>query len=76
VRAQFLRIKARRGPMKAIVAVASSMLTAAYHMLRTGALYEDLGERYFDTRDRTKLVRRLVRRLSDLGVEVEVKTAA
>ena len=29
VRAQFLRIKARRGPMKAIVAVAASMLTAA-----------------------------------------------
>jgi len=38
LRAQFLRIKARRGPMKAIVAVAASMLTAAYHMLLTGAL--------------------------------------
>jgi len=76
VRAQFLRIKARRGPMKAIVAVAASLLTAAYHMLCTGALYQDLGEHSFDTRDRTKLVRRLVRRLTDLGVQVEVKTAA
>jgi transposase len=76
LRAQFLRIKARRGPMKAILAVAASMLTAAYHMLRTGAAYEDLGEHYFDSRDRVKLVRRLVRRLGDLGVQVELKGAA
>jgi transposase len=76
LRAQFLRIKARRGPMKAILAVAASMLTAAYHMLRTGAAYEDLGERYFDSRDRLKLVRRLVRRLGDLGVQVRVTEAA
>jgi transposase len=76
LRAQFLRIKARRGPMKAILAVAASMLTAAYHMLRTGAVYEDLGELYFDTRDRLKLVHRLVRRLGDLGVRVELKEAA
>jgi transposase len=76
LRAQFLRIKARRGPMKAILAVAASMLTAAYHMLRTGAVYQDLGERYFDTRDRLKLVHRLVRRLGDLGVQVELKEAA
>ena len=76
LRAQFLRIKARRGPMKAILAVAASMLTAAYHMLRTGAVYEDLTEGYFDTRDRLKLVHRLVRRLGDLGVQVELKGAA
>jgi transposase len=76
LRAQFLRIKARRGPMKAILAVAASILTAAYHMLQTGAVYEDLGEHYFDTRDRVKLVRRLVRRLGDLGVQVELKGAA
>ena len=44
-----------RGAKKAIIAVAASMLTAAYHMLRTGAVYDDLGERYFDARDRAKL---------------------
>ena len=76
LRAQFLRIKARRGPMKAILAVAASILTAAYHMLRTGAVYQDLGPHYFDTRDRLKLVRRLVQRLSDLGVQIELKGAA
>jgi hypothetical protein len=52
------------------------MLTAAYHMLRTGAVYEDLGAGYFDARDRLKLVRRLVRRPGDLGVEVQLSEAA
>jgi hypothetical protein len=37
--AQFLRIKARRGPKKAILAVAASMLTAVWHMLSDGVGY-------------------------------------
>jgi transposase len=76
LRAQFLRLKTRRGPMKAIVAVAASMLTAAYHMLRTGQPYRDLGDAYFDTRDRNRITRRLIRRLHDLGLDVEVQPAA
>ncbi len=76
LRAQFLRLKARRGPMKAIIAVAASMLTAAYHMLRTGQPYRDLGDAYFDTRDRSRIARRLIRRLHDLGLDVEVRPAA
>jgi transposase len=76
LRAQFLRIKSRRGPMKAIVAVAASMLTAAYHILRDGVPYRELTGAYFDTRDRTKLTKRLIRRLADLGVQVDIRTAA
>jgi hypothetical protein len=45
-------------------------------MPRTGAAYEDLGEHSFDTRDRVELVRRLVRRLGDLGVRGELEGAA
>ena len=62
--------------MKAILAVAASILTAAYHMLRDGVPYRDLTAGFFDQRDRTKIVKRLVRRLNDLGLEVEVKAAA
>ena len=36
LQAQFLRLKTRRGPKKAILAVAASMLTATYHMLQRG----------------------------------------
>jgi transposase len=76
LRAQFLRLKSRRGPMKAIVAVAASMLTAAYHILRDGVPYRELTGAHFDTRDRTQLTKRLIRRLADLGVQVEIRSAA
>jgi len=73
--AQFVRLKSRRGPKKAIVAVAASMLTAAYFMLRDGVAYHDLGGRYLADRDKHHVTRRLLRRLRDLGVVVEVKAA-
>jgi transposase len=76
LRSQFLRIKSRRGPKKAILAVASSMLGAAYFMLRDGVEYRDLGNDYFDRRDKQKSINRLVRRLEDLGCKVELKEAA
>ena len=40
LQAQFHRLRARRGAKKAIGAIAASMLTAAYHMLKDGALYQ------------------------------------
>jgi transposase len=76
LRAQFLRLKSRRGAQKAIVAVAASMLTSAYHILRTGQPYRDLGPHHFDRRDKTKVARRLVRRLMDLGLRVHVEEVA
>jgi len=74
--AQFHRIRARRGAKKAVVAVAASMLTAAYHMLLRSKPFEDLGADYFDRRDKNKQVGRLVRRLEALGLKVTIETAA
>ena len=70
--AQFHRIRARRGPKKAIVAVAASILTAIYHMLKDGTMYQDLGPNHFDRRDHERQKRRLVQRLADLGYDVEL----
>ena len=70
LRAQFLRLKSRRGPKKAILAVAASMLTAAYHMLRQNVFYKDLGPDYFESKDKERRVKHLLRRLEDLGVHV------
>jgi transposase len=72
LRAQYHRIKTRRGGKKAILAVAASMLTACFFMLRDGVQYRELGADYLDKRDATRTVNRLVRRLRDLGVSVEV----
>jgi transposase len=64
-------LKARRGAKKAFLAVPASMLTAAYFMLRDGVEYEDLGPDRFDRHDKTKTIRRLLKRLTDLGCNIE-----
>jgi hypothetical protein len=43
------RLRSRRGAKKAIGAVAASLLTTIYHMLKNGTLYEDLGANYFES---------------------------
>ena len=75
LKALFHRISARRGPKKAAIAVAASMMTAAYHMLKNGVEYNDLKDTYFDTRDRLSLANRLIKRLNALGLNVQVQTA-
>ena len=62
--------------MKAIIAVARTMLTCAYHMLSDKQAYRDLGEMYLENRDRERIVRNLTRRIRKLGYEVELRAAA
>jgi transposase len=76
LQAQYLRIRSRRGAKKAIGAVAASMLTAAYHMLKDGTLYQDLGAHHFDNRAKGKHVLRLVNRLQNLGFDVQITPLA
>jgi transposase len=76
LRAQFLRLKVRRGPRKAIIAVAASILTAAYFMLMRDTDYRDLGAAHFDRADRQKAARRLVHKLTELGFRVDLRDAA
>lgn len=71
LQAQFHRIRARRGARKAIIAVAASMLTAAWHMLRDGTEWHDLGAAHFDRADATKTANRLIRRLQQIGYTVQ-----
>jgi transposase len=75
-RALFLRLKARRGPKKAIVAVARAILTAVYVMLRRGVAYHDLGPDHFQRTERARLANRLARRLDELGFNVTLTERA
>ena len=72
LQAQYHRVLARRGKKKAIGAVAASILTAAYHMLKNGTLYQDLGGDHFDKRTKGRQVLRLVARLQNLGFAVQI----
>jgi transposase len=76
VGAQYRRLAARRGKSRAAVAVGHAILIIAYHLLRDGTDYHDLGPRYFDERDRRAVERRLVHRLEGLGYTVSLQSAA
>jgi transposase len=65
--AQFQRLRRRRGPKKAICAVAASILTTVYHMLRDGTFYRDLGANYFDRATAESRANRLIRQIANLG---------
>ena len=74
--AQFHRLRSRRGPQKAICAVAASILTAIYHMLKSGLPYRDLGVDYFDRRSPEAKAKRLVTQLAKLGFAAQLQPLA
>jgi transposase len=55
---QYHCIASRRGRKHAIVAVAQTVLVIVYFLLRDGIAYDDLGENYFDERDRQQMYHR------------------
>ena len=59
-----------------MLAVAASTLTAAYYLLRNKVPYRDLGSLYFARLDRDRTAQRLVRRIKELGYDVEIRKAA
>jgi transposase len=74
--AQFFRLKARRGPKKAAIAVAASLLTAVYHMLKNGTFHQDLGADFLVKRDKARIATKLANRIKDLGYDVSFTPAA
>ena len=71
--AQYHRLRGRRGHSKAVTAVGHSILTAVWHMLQTGEVYNDLGGDYFTRQNPDRLTRRLVRQLEALGHTVTLE---
>jgi transposase len=69
---KYYRLKARRGSMRAAVAIAHKILVAAYHMLARRVDYRDLGEAYLDQIDQTRTAANLKRRLERLGYIVSI----
>jgi transposase len=75
LQAQFQRLRSRRGPKKAICAVAASILTAAYHMLRDGTFYQDLGAHHFHRSAPEVQANRLARQIAKLGFKCTLTPA-
>jgi transposase len=75
-KAQFFRLQSKRGPQKAICAVAASILTAIYHILKNGTEHQDLGADHFNRRSTESQTKRLVAQLTKLGFEVKLERTA
>jgi transposase len=72
VRSKYYRLKARRRAARAIGAIAHKLLIAAFHVLRDGRSYQDLGETYLDSLAPRRNARNLVQRLQNLGFVVQL----
>ena len=70
--AQFQRISARRGNKRAYVAVAHSMLTAIYHILKHGVAFHDLGADYYNQFNKERKINAYLKKLKALGWEAPV----
>lgn len=74
--ALYQRHRSRHGAKKAIVTVQHAMLVALWHMLKLGRAHDDLGHDFFRQQNKDGIRRHHVRRLRQLGYDVELKDAA
>jgi len=74
--AKYRRIAARRGPIKAVVAIEHSILVAIWHMLRNGEAYADPGADYYTRLDPKRARNKAIRQLQNLGYEVVITPVA
>ena len=68
--AQFQRIKIRRGSKIAAMAVAHSMLTAIYYILKYNQSFHDLGADYYNKFNREKKINSYLKKLNELGYDM------
>lgn len=74
--AQYHRIAARRGANRAAVAVAHSILTIVYYLLKRKETYKDLGVNYYEERKKEAVVKQSIKKLEALGLKVTVEITA
>lgn len=71
--AQFHRLRARRGPKRAAVAVAHSIIVIIFNLLKNpDSSFQDLGGDYFLTKNKEQEKRRALKMLDTLGFQVSL----
>jgi len=73
---QYHRIAARRGANRAALAVAHSILTIAYYILKRKQPYIELGPNYYEERKRQTVVKQSIKKLEALGYKVTIEEVA
>lgn len=73
---KLIRLQARRGRNRALMALAHKLLVAVFHILANKVPYRELGAGYLDTIMPLRTAQTLVRRLQRLGYKVQLERAA
>ena len=73
---QYHRIAARRGANRAAVAVAHSILTIAYHIIKKKQPYIELGPSYYEERKREVIIKHSIKKIESLGYKVNIEKIA
>jgi transposase len=73
---KYRRLCARRGKLRAAVALGHTILVAVYHMLTDGTFHEDLGADYLDSLNKRRTSNQLIRRLNSMGFDVQLTPKA
>ena len=73
---KYRRLSAKRGKMRAAVAIAHKILVAAYRMLTDRSYYRELGADYLDRLNHHRIAINLTKRLRAMGYEVQINPKA
>jgi len=67
---KYHRLKSRRGPKKAIIAIAHKILKVIYNIVKHGCEYQDLGEEYLNKINKQTKIRNLNKQAAALGMKL------
>ena len=70
LRSKYDSLVGRRGKKRALIAAGHKILIAAYFVLNNKKTYKELGGDYLDKLTKNKQIKRHLRRLRELGIDV------
>lgn len=73
---KYRALAARRGKKKALIAIGHKILLAAYHILKDGVKYVELGEDYLAKRQSDRQMQSALAKLTQLGYRVALEKVA
>ena len=73
---KYHRLRSRLGAKRAQIAIAHKILVSAYHIIKTGRRYVELGSTFLDELDKNRVVSNLRKRIERLGYEVQLNEKA
>ena len=76
LRSKYDSLVGRRGKKRALIAVGHKILIAAYFILKDKVAYKELGAEFLQDKKKDKQIQHHMKRLIELGADIELKKVA